>query len=211
MGRFALCILSVALLAASTQRKAKPGEPVRIVVLGDSLSAGYELKASEAFPAQLERALNARGTSVKVVNAGVSGDTASGGAARLAWAIADDPHVVIVELGANDGLRGIEPAVTHAKLDEILTALEAKGIAVLFTGMRMPPNMGDYTKRYAETFDKLAKAHPGVVYYPFFLEGVARDPKLSLPDGVHPNAEGVRRIVERILPSVERVLERARG
>ncbi|HSI06856.1 MAG: arylesterase [Myxococcota bacterium] len=187
-----------------------PGEPVRMVVLGDSLTAGYGLKPSEAFPAQLERALVGRGANVKVANAGVSGDTASGGAARLAWAIADGPHVVIVELGANDGLRAIEPDVTYQKLDEILTALEGQGIAVLFTGMMMPPNFGDYGKRFAQTFERLAKAHPGAVYYPFFLEGVARDPKLSLPDGMHPNAEGVRHIVERIMPSVEKVLARAR-
>ena len=183
---------------------------MRIVALGDSLTAGYGLKASEAFPAQLERALVGKGANVKVVNAGVSGDTASGGAARLAWAIADEPHVVIVELGANDGLRGVEPDVTYQKLDEILTALETRGISVVFTGMLMPPNYGDYGKRFAKTFERLAKAHPGVVYYPFFLEGVARDPKLSLPDGIHPNADGVRQIVERILPSVEKAVARAR-
>lgn len=179
-------------------------------MLGDSLSAGYEIKAAEAFPAQLERTLAARGDKVKVVNAGVSGDTSSGGAARLEWALADEPHVVIVELGANDGLRAIEPDITYKKLDEILTALESRGIAVLFTGMIMPPNYGEYGKRYAATFEKLAKAHPSVIYYPFFLDGVARDPKLSLADGMHPNPEGVKRIVERILPSVDKVLARAR-
>lgn len=211
MGRVALCILSVTLLAATPAlRKAKPGEPVRIVVLGDSLVAGYQLKASDAFPAVLEKVLNARGANVKVVNAGVSGDTASGGAARLAWAIADEPQVVVVELGANDGLRGIEPEITYAKLDEILTTLEGKGIHVLLAGMLMPPNMGEYAKKFALTFDKLAKAHPAAVYYPFFLDGVARDAKLSLPDGMHPNPEGVKMIVERILPAAEKIVARAR-
>lgn len=202
--RVSVPIVSVLVLIASVSAKASP--PVKILAFGDSLTAGPGLKVSETFPAQLEKALNAAGVSATVINAGVSGDTSTGGLARLAWMLEEKPQVVIVELGANDGLRGVDPDVTHAKLDAILSKLEEQKLAVLFAGMRMPPNMGDYSKRFDAVFLRLAKEHPGVVYYPFFLEGVARDPKLNLDDGIHPNPEGVKRIVERILPYVRRAI-----
>lgn len=197
-------ILSALVFFASASALA---DTTKIVALGDSLTAGPGLKASDTFPAQLEKALKASGKDVTVTNAGVSGDTSTGGLSRLDWALGDKPQVVIVELGANDGLRGVDPAITYAKLDAILKKLEERRIAVLFTGMLMPPNMGDYSKRYAQTYERLAKEHPTAIYYPFFLEGVARDPKLNLEDGIHPNAAGVQRIVERILPYVQRTLE----
>lgn len=196
-------ILSALVLFASVSAKA---ETIRITALGDSLTAGPGLSVSDTFPAQLEKALKAKGHDVAVTNAGVSGDTASGGLARLDWMLADKPQIVIVELGANDGLRGVDPKITREKLDAVLTRLEKEKITVLFTGMLMPPNMGDYAKRYAETYSALAKAHPNAIYYPFFLDGVARDAKLNLEDGIHPNAAGVKRIVERILPYTEQAL-----
>lgn len=179
-------------------------------MLGDSLTAGYGLRANEAFPAQLEKALVQTGENVRVINAGVSGDTATGGAARLAWAIADNPEVVIVELGANDGLRGIDPDITYAKLDEILTTLESKGVTTVFTGMRLPTNFGKAGERFAAIFPKLAKAHATVIYYPFFLEGVALEKGLTLEDGMHPNAAGVKGIVQRFLPAARKAVAQAR-
>ncbi|MBC7793195.1 MAG: arylesterase [Clostridia bacterium] len=196
----------IVLVATASASALAVTTPVRIVALGDSLTAGPGLKVSDTFPAQLEKALNVGDPHVVITNAGVSGDTSSGGLARLDWALADKPHIVIVELGANDGLRGVDPAVTYAKLDAILDRLEATDVAVLFTGMLMPSNMGDYSRRYAETYTRLAKEHPSAVYYPFFLEGVAQDPKLNLEDGMHPNAAGVKRIVANILPYVRRVM-----
>ena len=185
-------------------------DPLRIVVLGDSLTAGYGLSEGEAFPAQLEAALRDKGHSVRIVNAGVSGDTTAGGLARLDWALADGPDgppdAVIVELGGNDGLRGFEPAVTKANLDTILTRVRERGLPVLLTGMLAPPNLGaEYGEEFAAVFPYLSEKH-NVPLYPFFLDGVAGDPKLNQYDGIHPNAEGVREIVRRILPAVEGLL-----
>lgn len=180
----------------------------RILALGDSLTAGFGLAPDEAFPARLERALRAEGRDVTLINAGVSGDTTAGGKARLDWALAAKPNLAIVELGANDGLRGLDPRLTHANLDAILKRLKAAGVPVLLTGMLAPPNYGrDFEAEFKAVFSRLAAEHD-VVFYPFFLDGVAGDSRLSLPDGLHPNAKGVQVIVERILPSVRKLLER---
>ncbi|MFG1282099.1 arylesterase [Xanthobacter autotrophicus] len=179
---------------------------VRIVAFGDSLTAGYGLPASAAFPARLEAALKAKGLDVRVENAGVSGETASQGLARLDWSIGEGTDAVIVELGANDMLRGLNPATTRAALTEIVQRLRARGITVLLAGMKAAPNLG---KPYQETFDAIfpeLAAAEGVLLYPFFLDGVAGDRSLIQPDGLHPNAEGVRRIVSGILPKAEELV-----
>ncbi len=176
-------------------------------MLGDSLTSGWGLAADDAFPAQLERALRAAGRrGVRVLAAGVAGDTSAGGLARLAWSLAGRPDAAIVELGANDGLRGLDPAATYRNLDAILTELAQRGIPVLLAGMYAPPNLG---REYGEAFDgiypRLAEKH-GVRLYPFFLDGVAVEPELNQADGIHPNEKGVAVIVERILPYVMGVL-----
>ena len=182
-------------------------EPV-IVALGDSLTAGLGLPEKDAFPAQLEQALRARGQKVRVVNAGVSGDTAAAGLARLDWSVPDDASAVIVELGANDALMGLDPAATKAALDKIITAIQAKGLPILLAGMEAPRNMGkDYVEAYGAMYQDLADRY-GVILYPFFLDGVALDDKLTFQDGMHPNAKGVAHIVEGILPKVEELLAR---
>ncbi|MGB8110910.1 MAG: arylesterase, partial [Pseudolabrys sp.] len=153
--------------------------PVNIVVLGDSLSAGFGLTVEDAFPAKLAAALKAKGAAVKITNAGVSGDTASGGLGRLDWSVPDATDAVIVELGANDALRGLDPVLTKAALDTILNKLTARHIPVLLAGMQAPPNMGaDYARTFDAIYPALASTHP-VVFYPFFLDGVAADPKLN--------------------------------
>jgi len=183
-------------------------EPIRIVALGDSLTAGPGLAADSAFPARLEAALRARGHDVTVVDAGVSGDTARDGLARLDWSVGPDADAVIVELGANDALRGTDPAITRAALDAILTRLADRGLPVLIAGMLAPPNLGDaYAAAFNPIYGELAEEH-GAELYPFFLDGVAGDSRFNLKDGIHPNADGVGIIVERILPSVEAVIAR---
>jgi len=180
-----------------------------VLAFGDSLTAGYGLPAADGFPARLEAALAAAGVAARVIDGGVSGDTTAGGLARLDWALAEDPDVVIVELGGNDGLRGLDPAATEANLDAILARLGAERRAVLLTGMRAPPNLGpEYGAAFDGVFPALAQRH-GVAFYPFFLDGVAADPALNQPDGIHPNAAGVALIVERLLPHLLRVIERA--
>ncbi|MFG1351256.1 arylesterase [Xanthobacter autotrophicus ATCC 700552] len=179
---------------------------VRIVAFGDSLTAGYGLPASAAFPARLEAALKAKGLDVSVENAGVSGETASQGLARLDWSIGEGTDAVIVELGANDMLRGLNPAATRTALSEIVRRLKTRGITVLLAGMRAAPNLG---RPYQETFDAIfpeLAAAEGVLLYPFFLDGVAGERTLVQPDGLHPNAEGVRRIVAGILPKAEELV-----
>lgn len=178
----------------------------RILALGDSLTAGYGLPAGQGFAPQLEKALKARGHDVRVIDAGVSGDTTAGGLARLDWALGDDPQVAIVELGANDALRGLDPDQAYRNLDAILTRLKQKGVRVVLAGMVAPANWGpDYGKRFDAIYRRLAEKH-SVAHYPFFLEGVAKDPGLNLADGLHPTAEGVAVVVRRILPMVESVL-----
>ena len=181
-------------------------KPVKMVVLGDSLSAGYGLPASAAFPIRLQKALEAKGITVDMINAGVSGDTSSGGRERLDWSVPEGTEAVIVELGANDALRGIDPAVTRAALSDIVTKLKARKIAVLLCGMVAPPNYGsDYAARFNAIYPDLAKSF-GVPLYPFFLDGVAADARLNQADGMHPTAEGVDIVVKNILPTVEAFL-----
>ena len=186
--------------------------PVTILALGDSLTAGQGLVLAEGFPAKLEAALRAKGHDVKIINAGVSGDTAADGAARLDWALGEPVDAVIVELGANDALRGLPVAQAEQALDQLLTALAQKKLPVLLTGMMAPPNMGaDYQQQFNGMYQHLAARHPEVLVYPFFLEGVAADPRLNQDDGIHPNAAGVDVIVARMLPSVEQLLGRTAG
>lgn len=178
-------------------------------MLGDSLAAGYGLTQRDGFTAQLERALTARGLQVKVINAGVSGDTSAGGLARVDWALGDKPDAVLVELGANDGLRGLDPRHTRANLESIIRKVKARGLPMLLAGMRAPPNLGrDYVQAFDGIYPSLAAEH-GVPLYPFFLDGVAAEAKLNQADGIHPTAAGVAIIVERILPHVVSLLERA--
>jgi len=185
---------------------AGPAKPVKMVVLGDSLSAGLGLSASAAFPVRLQKSLETKGIKVDMINAGVSGDTSSGGRDRLDWSIPEGTEAVILELGANDALRGIDPAVTRTALTEILTRLKARKIAVVLCGMLAPPNYGsEYAARFNAIYPDLSKSF-AVPLYPFFLEGVAADAKLNQPDGLHPTAEGVDVIVKNILPTVEAFL-----
>jgi acyl-CoA thioesterase-1 len=181
-------------------------KPIKMVVLGDSLSAGYGLPAGAAFPVRLQKALEAKGIKVDMVNAGVSGDTSSGGRERLDWSVPDGTDAVIVELGANDALRGTDPVVTRAALSDIITKLQARKIAVLLCGMVAPPNYGaDYAAKFNAIYPDLAKSF-GVPLYPFFLDGVAAEAKLNQADGMHPTAEGVDIVVKNILPTVEAFL-----
>ncbi len=183
--------------------------PVTILVLGDSLTAGLGLEASEAFPAKLEAALNAKGLDVRVVNAGVSGDTAAAGLARLDWALTDEIDGLIVEFGANDALRGLDPTQTEAALDAILAKAAARKLPVLVAGMQAPPNLGpDYVTAFDAIYPRLAEKH-GAILYPFFLDGVAAERSLNQADGIHPNGKGVSIIVERMMPSVEGLIRRA--
>jgi acyl-CoA thioesterase-1 len=172
--------------------------------------AGLGLKQSDAFPAQLERALRARGHAVEVINAGVSGDTTANGLARLAWAVPERTDAVILELGANDMLRGLDPGQAKANLEKIVTALKGSGAEVLIAGMFAPRSLGkDYVRSFEGMYPELAHKH-GLILYPFFLDGVATDPKLNLDDGMHPNPRGVAEITKKILPAVEQLIERAR-
>jgi len=186
-------------------------KPVKMVVLGDSLSAGYGLPAGAAFPVRLQKSLDTKEIKVDMINAGVSGDTASGGRDRLDWSVPEGTEAVIVELGANDALRGTDPVVTRAALSDILTRLKARGVAVLLCGMVAPPNYGsDYAARFNAIYPELAKSF-GVPLYPFFLEGVAADARLNQADGMHPTAEGVDVVVKNILPTVEAFLGKLSG
>ncbi|MGH6839679.1 MAG: arylesterase [Methylocella sp.] len=197
----------MAALSRPVRPAAKETPPLKIIAFGDSLTAGYGLAAADAFPAVLERTLRAEGYRVTIVNAGVSGDTASGGQARLDWALSDGADGVILELGANDMLRGVDPAVTKAALDAILGELKARNIKVLIAGMRAAPNLGqDYKTRFDAIFPALAKKYDAPLY-PFFLEGVAGKPALKLGDGLHPNHAGVERIVKGILPDVRALVD----
>lgn len=207
--RFILAAFAALLLTAPLGAQ-EPRE-IRIVALGDSLTAGYQLPPADAFPVKLQAALRAGGRRVSVENAGVSGDTSTGGLERLDWAVAEGTDLVILELGANDALRGIAPAITRRNLDEIVTRLKARGIAVLLAGMLAPPNMGAaYGAEFNRIFPELAEKH-GVPLYPFFLDGIAATPALNLADGMHPNGRGVDIIVQRILPLVEAAVDARRA
>jgi acyl-CoA thioesterase I len=210
-----ILVLMTALTAAGPALAQVPAaretKPVKMVVLGDSLSAGLGLPAAAAFPAKLQKSLKDKGIGVDMTNAGVSGDTSSGGRDRLDWSVPEGTEAVIVELGANDALRGVDPAVTRSALSDILTRLKARGIAVLLCGMLAPPNYGhDYADRFNVIYPDLAKSFD-VPLYPFFLNGVAADAKLNQADGIHPTAEGVEIIVQNIMPSVEALLGMIKG
>jgi acyl-CoA thioesterase I len=185
--------------------------PVHIVMLGDSLTAGFGLAANEAPPARLELALKAKGIAVAIENAGVSGDTAAGGLARLDWSVPDGTDAVILELGANDALRGSDPKATRAALEAIITRLKARRIAILLAGMYAPRNLGpDYVKAFDAIYPELAAAH-GLILYPFILEGVAGEKPLNQGDGLHPTAAGVEIMVKGLLPKVEELIQRVRA
>ena len=205
-----LLALAVAICALASPGIA-PAEPLRIVALGDSLTAGLGLAQKEAFPVRLEAALRAKGHDVEVINAGVSGDTASGGLARLDWSVPAKTDAVILELGANDALRATDPAATRKALDETLRRLKERKVEILLAGMQAPPNMGaDYIAAFNRIYPELAQKH-GVLLYPFFLDGVAAVEKLNQRDGIHPTAAGIDAIVERILPSVEKLIAQTRA
>jgi acyl-CoA thioesterase-1 len=179
------------------------------MMLGDSITAGYGLPRGQGLPARLEAALRERGREVRVIDAGVSGDTTAGGRARLDWALADRPDAVIVALGGNDGLRGIEPRASAANLTAILDALKQRNLPVMLAGMLAPPNLGaEYGREFAGTFTALAQQRPEVVFYPFLLDGVAAQPAMNQPDRIHPNEAGVAELVRRMLPAVESLLAR---
>ena len=200
LARQSLALLGLAALPAQAAE-------IRLMMLGDSITAGYGLARAEALPARLEAALRAKGRAVRVIDAGVSGDTTAGGRARLDWALADNPHAVIVALGGNDGLRALEPRSSRANLAAILDALAAKRLPTMLTGMLAPPNLGaEYGREFAASFSDLARERPGVVFYPFLLEGVAGDLSLNQPDGIHPNVAGVEEMVRRMLPYVDSLL-----
>jgi acyl-CoA thioesterase I len=209
-----MLVLGMALMTGPALAQAPAAgvaKPIKMVVLGDSLSAGYGLPASAAFPQRLQKALSAKGIVVDMTNAGVSGDTSSGGRDRLDWSIPEGTQAVILELGANDALRGTDPAVTRSALADILKRLKARGVAVLLCGMLAPPNYGaDYSARFNAIYADLAKTF-AVPLYPFFLEGVASDARFNQSDGLHPTAEGVDEIVKKILPSVEAFLGATSG
>lgn len=199
-------LFNAAILLFAVPAEAKT--PVKIVAFGDSLTAGYLLKPDDSFPAQLARALSAKGYAVDVTNAGVSGDTTAAGLERFDWAIPAGTEAVILELGANDALRGQSPAAAKSNLDQIITKLKDRNIAVLLTGMLAPTNWGAaYARDFDGMYQELATKH-GLLLYPFFLEGVALDKSLNLDDGLHPNGKGVAKIVENILPKVEELLQK---
>lgn len=205
--RTGLKIVMAALAAAVISAGATAAEDCRIAVLGDSLTAGYGLMVEDAFPADLERALVDAGFQCEVLDAGVSGDTSAGGLSRLDWTLGDGPSHMIIELGANDGLRGLPPEQMEANLDEILARLDEEDVPALLTGMLAPPNFGEaYGEEFRAVFPRLAEEHE-VAFYPFFLDGVAAEPSLNQPDGIHPNEAGVDEIVRRILPTVTRWLD----
>lgn len=200
-------IIPVATLAPGPAGSAD-GTPITIVAIGDSLIAGFGVRANESFPAQLQMALQAKGHKVEIINAGVSGDTTAGGLMRLEWALQPRPDGVILELGANDALRGVDPSKPRDNLDKMLEILKAKGVEVLLAGMKAPQNWGpDYARKFDAIYPDLAAKYQ-VALYPFFLDGVVLDPTLVQTDGLHPTAAGVGKIVERMLPDVEALIAR---
>lgn len=193
---------------ASAAGNKNSGDGITILALGDSLTAGYGLDKGLSFPARLQVRLNEMGINVTIVNGGVSGDTSAGGLARISWLLNPRPHGVIVELGANDGLRGLNPAETRQNLEKLLSLLKKQTIPVLLTGMQAPPNLGrDYVDEFNKIYPDLAAKHHAL-YYPFFLQGVATNPSLNQKDGIHPNAKGVDIIVNEMLPTVARLIAR---
>jgi acyl-CoA thioesterase-1 len=203
----AACVAAPLLWFAVVFPAAAQAEPLRIAMLGDSLTAGYGLPPQEALPVKLQAALKAAGRDVVIANHGVSGDTSAGGLARLDWMMADKPKLVLVALGANDALRGTDPAETERNLDAIITKLKAEGAAVMLFGMLGPRNYGpEYAKAFDGLYPKLAEKH-GIPLYPFLLEGVAMDRALNQPDGIHPNVKGVEALVSRIAPELIKAID----
>ena len=204
--RIAALLMLLLCLSAAPGLQAQTA-PIKLVVLGDSLAAGYGVKPDQAIPARLEAALKAGGRNVSVINHGVSGDTTAGGVERIDWMLADKPDIVLVELGANDALRGSDPASAERNLDAIITKLKAAGVTVWLAGMLAPRNFGpEYATQFDGLYKRLADKH-NVPLYPFFLDGVAQDPALNQADGIHPNPKGVDIVVERILPFITKNLD----
>jgi len=214
LGQMVLMLAAVnlgALVTSAPARSEPPSEPLRIVALGDSLTAGLGLGPGDALPAVLQDLLRSKGYSTEIQNAGVSGDTTSGGLARLDWAVPDGTQAVILALGANDMLGGLDVSRARGNLEAIIQRLKARNIPVLLAGMRANRTLGDdYVNAFDRIYPELAGKY-GVILYPFLLDGVALDPKLNQPDGMHPNAEGVRRIAERMLPYIEKLLAQAKS
>lgn len=207
----ALLVNAAWLAAPDMARSASKSAALRLVAFGDSLTAGYMLPDAASFPSQLQKALRDKGHNVEVVNAGVSGDTTAAGLERFDWAVPEGTDGVILELGANDALRGLEPELARKNLDVIVTRLKARGIPVLLAGMAAPRSLGEaYVAAFDPIYAEIAKRHE-ILLYPFFLDGVATDPRLNLDDGLHPNARGVAVIVEQILPKVEELIAQARA
>jgi len=211
-GRFAAAVnsLLLVLLLATGSAHAQSG-PVRLTVLGDSLAAGYGVKPDQSFPARLEAALKAEGRNVTVLNQGVSGDTSAGGLDRLDWMLADKPDIVLVELGANDALRGTDPKVTEKNLSAIVEKLKAANVTVWLAGMMAPRNLGsDYVNAFDGLYKRIADKYE-VPLYPFILDGVAQDPALNQGDGIHPNPKGAQIVADKLLPFVIKNLDDAKA
>lgn len=199
------------LIGREALAQAPAGPEIRLLMLGDSITAGFGLARSEGPPARIQALLRERGRNVRVIDAGVSGDTTAGGRARIEWALAERPHAAIVALGGNDGLRGLSPAQMRANLTGILDVLARRGIPALLAGMLAPPNLGaEYGREFVGVFETLARERPDLVYYPFLLDGVAGDPALNQPDRIHPTARGAEIIARRMLPFIETLLDRVR-
>lgn len=193
---------------APAQANLNACESKQLVVFGDSLVAGYGLEPGAAYPEQLAKKLEEKDIAIEIVNAGVSGDTTSSGLARINWSVGDNANAVILELGANDALRGISPEVTEKNLDAMISNFKSKGIEVLLAGMMAPPNMGpSYGEAFNSIYARLAGKHD-ILLYPFFLDGVVADAKLNQPDGIHPTKEGIAVIVEKSMPAVMKLLEK---
>jgi acyl-CoA thioesterase-1 len=208
VGILALVNVLAALICAN-MTLADPAKQLRIVAFGDSLSSGYGLKPSQAFPVQLQKELRARGHDVQVLNAGVAGDTTADGLKRLAWSVPQGADAVIVEFGANDALRGIDPKIARDNLEKIIVKLKERRIPILLAGMRSPANWGEhYSEEFDAIFPELAKKH-GLLLYPFFLDGVVMDHAFNQSDGMHPNSKGVGEVVKRMMPSVEELIGRS--
>ncbi len=216
MALFVTCVAVLGGLPASHINRADGAEaaedrPIRILAFGDSLTAGYGLDdPAKAFPAQLEARLKNEGYNIVILQAGVSGDTTSGGRSRLEWSLAEKPDAVIVALGGNDALRAVDPAITADNMNFIVRRIQQEGIPVLVAGMLAPPNLGrDYGERFNAVFSDVA-TDTGALFYPFFLDGVVADPALNQADRIHPTAEGVSIIVSRIMPTVEKLIARVK-
>ena len=202
-----LFLLAIFIFANVSPVSSEIKQPVtKLMIFGDSLTAGYGLKKTDSFSEKLAKALKNKGRNVQIVLSSISGDTTAGGKARLDWALADKPDAFLLELGANDGLRGIDPSVSRENLEHILRKLRKNGVRILMAGMLAPPNLGkEYSREFNNIYSSLAEKY-SVLFYPFFLEGVAANPQLNQADGIHPNPKGVDEIVKRMLPIVMKLV-----